>query len=453
MRTALVCCALVVTVLLPLPVGGATFVVDHAGSTSYSTIVEGMSAASDGDTVLIMSGTYSGSGNAPINCGAKRILIRSYNDDPSDVTIDCQSSSRGLHINGGQDTTFVLRSVTITGGWAEVGGGVFVDGCSPKLENVTFLSNWANRGAAVGIRGGGQPVFRDCFFESNTTSAGGGAVHARGTGTAALFRNCGFFSNEAGNSGGGVAADSSAVVNLRVCEFNSNDASNNGGAVFSGSGAEVNAIGCLIVDNTAMTCAGLYCSRAKATVSDCAFRGNVGDVQCGALRFHEATDSWVMYSTFQNNSCGYRGGAIECSGCDPHITNCTLIGNSADDAAAGLYLYDSDVTVVRTIIAFSTHGEAVLCDGGFENPTFTNCLIYENAGGDSLCGTYASNDFSNPPRFCDKANHNLALCQDSFCLPAGNPWGVTVGAFGEGCGACASPVERTSWGTLKSLFR
>lgn len=448
---ALFACLLIPAVLTTA--AADTFVVDVDGTTPYQTITDGISAAGDGDTVLIRSGVYTGSGNAPFACGAKRVFICSESDSPDSVTIDCQSSSRGVHINGGQDTTFVLRSVTITGGWAEAGGGVSVDGCSPKFENVTFFANWANRGAAVGIRAGGRPVFRDCFFESNTTSAGGGAVHAGGSGTSALFRNCGFFSNEAGGSGGAVVADSSAVVDLKVCEFRSNDANNEGGAIYCDSGAEVNALGCLIVDNTAMTCAGLYCSRAKATVSDCTFRGNVGDIQCGALRFHEATDSWVMYSTFQRNSCGYRGGAIECNSCDPHITNCTLIENNADDAAAGLFLYDSDVVVERTIIAFSTHGEAVLCDGGFENPTFTNCLIYQNAGGDSLCGTYANNDFSNPPRFCDKADHNLALCQDSFCLPSANPWGVTVGAFGQGCGPCASSVERTSWGTIKSLYR
>jgi hypothetical protein len=47
------------------------------------------------------------------------------------------------------------------------------------------------------------------------------------------------------------------------------------------------------------------------------------------------------------------------------------------------------------------------------------------------------------------------LCAGSPCLPAsqGNPWSALVGALGEGCAACGSPVVPESWGGVKSRYR
>ena len=57
------------------------------------------------------------------------------------------------------------------------------------------------------------------------------------------------------------------------------------------------------------------------------------------------------------------------------------------------------------------------------------------------------------PLFCDIASNDYSLCTNSPCLPEGNPWGVTIGAHGEGCPSCNTPVESTSWGAIKALYR
>jgi hypothetical protein len=40
-----------------------------------------------------------------------------------------------------------------------------------------------------------------------------------------------------------------------------------------------------------------------------------------------------------------------------------------------------------------------------------------------------------------------------LCLPGLNPWGELVGAYDAGCPPCDTPVESTSWGSVKALFR
>ena len=57
------------------------------------------------------------------------------------------------------------------------------------------------------------------------------------------------------------------------------------------------------------------------------------------------------------------------------------------------------------------------------------------------------------PLFCGLAENNYTLCANSPCLPDGNDWGVQIGAHDEGCDACDSPVELTSWGAIKALYR
>ena len=86
-------------------------------------------------------------------------------------------------------------------------------------------------------------------------------------------------------------------------------------------------------------------------------------------------------------------------------------------------------------------------------PSITHCFVYANAGGDSLCGDHHDNEFSEDPLLCDVAGNDATLCADSPCQPSGNDWDELVGAYGVGCGPCGSPVEETSWGTIKALFR
>jgi len=59
------------------------------------------------------------------------------------------------------------------------------------------------------------------------------------------------------------------------------------------------------------------------------------------------------------------------------------------------------------------------------------------------------------PLFCDVASDDYALCANSPCLPGSstNPWGVLLGALGQGCDDCEAAVESSSWGRVKGIFK
>jgi hypothetical protein len=115
------------------------------------------------------------------------------------------------------------------------------------------------------------------------------------------------------------------------------------------------------------------------------------------------------------------------------------------------------VTVTNTIIAFSTQGAAVYCFGGAEI-SLDCCDVYGNAGGDWVgCiaqqGTLGGN-FSADPEFCGElGSGNFELQLDSPCAPGNHPQGAACGVIGARPVGCdISPVKKTSWSEIKSLF-
>ncbi|MCK4409328.1 MAG: hypothetical protein KAW67_04545, partial [Candidatus Eisenbacteria sp.] len=88
-----------------------------------------------------------------------------------------------------------------------------------------------------------------------------------------------------------------------------------------------------------------------------------------------------------------------------------------------------------------------------------HCCVFGNAGGDDLPGSPHDNLFVDP-LVCDlyglySDDGNLSLCSNSPCLAssASNPWSLQIGSKAQGCPDCDSPVQGSSWGSIKALFK
>ena len=112
-------------------------------------------------------------------------------------------------------------------------------------------------------------------------------------------------------------------------------------------------------------------------------------------------------------------------------------------------------SITDCVIAFGTGGGAISDRGPGWDPSstvVTRCALFENAGGNDVC----CDDYDNietDPLFCDFYDHDFTLCTNSPCLPGGNPWGELIGAHDTACGDCDSPVEGSSWGAIKAMYR
>jgi len=143
------------------------------------------------------------------------------------------------------------------------------------------------------------------------------------------------------------------------------------------------------------------------------------------------------------------------------MENCTVAKNTSDGtmSGAGIYVYDnSNADLDNTIVAFNVSGEAIYLSLFSEALMICSCF-WDNDGGDWV-GAIApqqtqSGNMTLNPLFCGLDFFDVWLCADSPCLADApeNDCGILIGAYDEGCVACGSPVEQSSWGAIKALYR
>ena len=384
----------------------ATVVVDTLGTGDFTAIQPALDAASGGDTVLVLPGTYTGADNRNLSFGTKNLVLRGR-DGAAATIIDCWTltgGTRGINFSGGgQDSTCVVDGFTIRRGRLVAAGapwaGIRCENASPKLVGLVVEDNTnvASYGGGLHCNNFASPIVRDCVFEGNHAQAGGG-IYCN-TSAAPIVRGVSLVDNHAVTSGGGAYCGMDSDAMFVDVVFDGNSSGHKGG--------------------------GFFCFRSSPAVAEAVFFENTAGDSGGA--FYIQRDSYPM------------------------ITNCTMSGNSAPSGGAICVSEPCDPTVMQSVVAFTGPGSSTIrCGGG--NPTITRCVVFGNAPGDSLCGDHHDNAFLDP-LFCNVLTGDLTLASNSPCLPGspGNPSDALVGALGQGC--VNSPVEAATWGRIKCLFR
>ena len=154
---------------------------DGSESLPFSKIASAINAASNGDTVKIKSGTYTGTGNRGINPGSKNVVIISAANDPDSTILDASNVTRHFYLTSSLDSTFQLIGLTLKNG-SDNGGSIYISSTSPRITNCVFKNNVATyNGGAVYIQGSSEikaePVFTNCTFRDNQTTQQGGAIY------------------------------------------------------------------------------------------------------------------------------------------------------------------------------------------------------------------------------------------------------------------------------------
>ena len=109
--------------------------------------------------------------------------------------------------------------------------------------------------------------------------------------------------------------------------------------------------------------------------------------------------------------------------------------------------------IENCIIAFGAGGRAIDCY--FDSSATLSCTdVYGNTHGDWVgcieAQQHVQDNFSLDPLFCDAEGGDLTLDVPSPCCAENNQACGLVGAWDIGCD---TPVDHTSWGALKAMFR
>ncbi|MEA3476724.1 MAG: right-handed parallel beta-helix repeat-containing protein [Bacteroidota bacterium] len=198
-------------VLLLIPIHAFSAIINVPDD--HTTIQEAVDAASDGDTILIADGVYSGTGNIGIQWDAsiKHLVIMSENGRDHCI-IDCMEEGRGFTLTNGQDHRDVIDGLTITNGnGVNAGGAVLIDATSPRIINCTLVNNTAfgdmdfyYGGGAIMVSGNANPVIQGNIIRGNYAGHGGGGI-SFSKGAAGVVENNIIDSNETHGEGGGIA--------------------------------------------------------------------------------------------------------------------------------------------------------------------------------------------------------------------------------------------------------
>jgi hypothetical protein len=203
-----------------------------------ATIQSAIDQAEDGDTVLVLPGTYSGKGNRDLLVLSKDIVILSL-AGPAETIIDCGGSAEqehwGIQFLGLTDNA-ILDGFTIRNGYYNSGSAILIHSGSPTIRNTILVNNAATiTGGAIRCKGN-SPRFENCTIVHNKAPLGAGAW-AIGT-ASPEFVNCLIAAQQVGEAV--ATADGSSQPVLECCNLFANEGGNWVDAIVSQGGVNGN---------------------------------------------------------------------------------------------------------------------------------------------------------------------------------------------------------------------
>lgn len=326
-------------IALSVPASASVHTVDDSGGADFTTIGEAIAASSDGDTVMVHAGTYTGAQNRGLSLDYKNLTIFA-DDGYMMTTIDCEGQDRAFLLNTGQDTTTVILGFSIVNGNALAlgitsGGAIYMHtGSEAVIADCAFTGNTATDGGAISIGSGNSPRIRNCYFFDNSATLFGGAVNCNYD--ASVIRGCGFSGNTA-PSGGAVRVyySSTAIVD---CTFSgANAATDSGGAVWYGecpTGSPLD--GCAFTANGAAYGGAVYITASAPRITECVFTFNDAVEQGGGLMAGAGDRLTMTGCEFYGNTAGYGAGA-SVAGERLLMGGCAFVSNEADQLGGAVY--------------------------------------------------------------------------------------------------------------------
>ena len=141
------------------------------------SIQEAILVVPHGGTIQLEIGTYLIP--AALNPGGRVFTLAGATDGDGELlsVLDAASAGRVIECVSGEGADTIFQNLIITGGSAEIGGGVYCSASSPSFIGCSLFGN-----VAVAIGGGiyntaeSMPFLGNCFIQGNTAGDAGGGV-------------------------------------------------------------------------------------------------------------------------------------------------------------------------------------------------------------------------------------------------------------------------------------
>jgi predicted outer membrane repeat protein len=408
----------------------------------FASIQAAIEAAVNGDVIEIPPGTY----HEHLDLKGKSITLSSLSGDPNDTLIDGRfidtSGGPGVlttldgavaRCTSGEDPNTVLDGLSISNGNGyfaaagdRQGGGLYVDGADPTIDNCIFTVNNATRGGAAYLRAS-LSTFTNCYFILNTASNYAGGVYlinnSQITVNSSVFQqntattnagavlnvdseltlfDCLFDTNSATVSDGGALYNNGGTTTVTACTFIDNTAGDQGGAIVSAdTGNNVQILNSSFIDNSAAQDGGaiMNVSNSDGAIVDCTFTGNIADLDDGGAIFNLTNCDPIIQNCLFTLNIGDAGGAImNQDASSPTIVNCDFSSNYAQSAGAvynwtGASPRIAYCTFVGNRAANSGGAILSLNASGSSQPVIDHCLFLGNSAGGTV-GAVNNNDFA-----------------------------------------------------------
>ena len=383
--------------------------------SAFKTVNDTLDKINDGDTIMIASGLYAGSGNVDLTIN-KNVTLKKYGD--GDAIFDGNNTSRFIYVYSKSTLCINIYGLTFKNGNSALGGAIyFKSAISDSNVNATFINNHASVGGAIYFEFKVTNSIISGTYINNTADSDGGAVdfvekiegstiggtYINNTGNAG---GANYFQGEVKNSkltgtyinnkaqrwGGAnyfnkyYSSDSSFkysfVNSILNATFINNRAGVKGGANYFYGPNGVNTIGTkdsiitgTYINNSALDNAGSYYSRG------------------GANCFDQGIQNTTVSGTYINNRAEFYGGANYFFECDTWrwgiSTNSTIGGtyiNNTSPIDGSAVFVDCAVDLYISARFINNTGHTILCFypyyKGYDSKILVENSIFLNNKGD-----------------------------------------------------------------------
>jgi hypothetical protein len=348
---------------------------------NFSGIQDAIDAASEGDTINICGGTWTGN----LEISKSVTLLGLYGAGDTVISADREASVvyimdgavelRGLTLTGGSGSDWVYGSNTYL-----AGGAVQLQGGSLELKDMILLGNSAELGGGLFVDAGvSETRIENTYIQENSARTHGGGVYSFSD--LALVQSE-IHANASASAAGGVFLESSRLL-LESSSIHSNTSDEYAGGIFARDSS-------------------LVCS-SKSTI-----RGNsAGELAGGIYLQGGSVDGCVV----ELNAAEYGGGILLYESDQAQFDNLLVVGNTALHGG-GMFVYDVEVKmdaftfesntaqIGGGLVIFGEEADLVLSDGQFNSNQADEVGggIYFDAGlleGNAI--DFGTNDQANSP--------------------------------------------------------